>query len=253
MPRGYSRPVTVHHSLLSVLGLASLLGLGTRPSPPPEPLDLGTLGGDGSVATDVSRAGVVGRSFTASGATHAFLWSRESGMVDLGAAGGVASAAVAVSAADPVVGHRSGVPTRPSPPAGVVLEWGDGPVILLPSGGRGDGRGPPLTALRLATDDRPVVRTVGGSSGRDARSRTLGSVGRARDVDPAGRAVGTLSTDDGDLRGFLWDPEGGTTLLPTLGGDVSVAVAVDRDGRIAGWSRRGTGDVRATLWAPPPP
>lgn len=48
-------------------------------------IDLGTLGGGSSYAADVNDVGVVvGWSELQSGATHAFRWSRDHGMVDLG-------------------------------------------------------------------------------------------------------------------------------------------------------------------------
>ena len=59
-----------------------------RPAPPAthayEPLDLGTLGGNSTVATAINDRGqIVGWSFTAAGARHAFLWE-DGAMRDLG-------------------------------------------------------------------------------------------------------------------------------------------------------------------------
>lgn len=63
-----------------------------------ERVDLGTLGGARSYATDVNhRDVVVGWSETASGETHAFRWSEREGMVDLGTLPGhTSSQAVAI-------------------------------------------------------------------------------------------------------------------------------------------------------------
>src|SRR5216110_1055210 len=48
-------------------------------------MDLGTLGGVSSYATDINESGtVVGWSQTAAGWPHAFRWTASTGMVDLG-------------------------------------------------------------------------------------------------------------------------------------------------------------------------
>lgn len=66
--------------------------------------DLGTLGGAYSFAVDVNERGqVAGRSYTADGSTHAFLW--DSGrMRDLGTLGGTQSRATAINDAGLITG-----------------------------------------------------------------------------------------------------------------------------------------------------
>ena len=66
--------------------------------------DLGTLGGEWSMAFAVNDRGqVVGKSMTKSGDIHAFLW--QSGkMTDLGTLGGEESEAVAVNDRGQIVG-----------------------------------------------------------------------------------------------------------------------------------------------------
>src|SRR5438093_9950984 len=67
-------------------------------------LDLGTLGGNTSVATALNAAGhVAGGSTTATGEEHAFFWDGTT-MRDLGTLGGNSSVAVALNAAGQVAG-----------------------------------------------------------------------------------------------------------------------------------------------------
>jgi len=70
--------------------------------------DLGTLGGDLSVALDINDNGVVvGVSRIPSGYWHAFIWTIERGMVDIDPLGSVSSRALAVNNYGQVVGWSS--------------------------------------------------------------------------------------------------------------------------------------------------
>jgi probable HAF family extracellular repeat protein len=77
-------------------------------------IDLGTLGGGGSHATDVNDAGqiVVGVADTTDGQGHAFSWKSSTGMVDLGTLGGSSSAAWAVISNGSVVVGESHTVSR---------------------------------------------------------------------------------------------------------------------------------------------
>ena len=67
--------------------------------------DLGTLGGTVAGARAINDAGqVVGASTTASGETHAFLWTATDGMKDLGTLGGTSSRAFGINNLGHVVG-----------------------------------------------------------------------------------------------------------------------------------------------------
>ncbi len=75
----------------------------------PEPItviDLGTLGGDNSVARDINDDRViVGHSDTASGETVAFIWHTDFGMQSLGTLGGANSKAYAINSTGQIVGE----------------------------------------------------------------------------------------------------------------------------------------------------
>jgi len=186
-------------------------------------VNLGNLGGVPELAGeaqahDINDAGhVVGQSVTPGGATHAFRWTREEGMVDLGALPVTTfplgrSVAYAINDADQVVGEVS---------------TDEGPHPFLWEAGVG-------------------VQDLGTLGGHDFAEN------RATDVNNAGQVVGTSQTAEGRTHGFLWQRGLGMidlVPLPDHGG--AEARAVDDSGRVAGQSFTFLGEEtfsRATLW-----
>jgi probable HAF family extracellular repeat protein len=86
--RSHGRRVVLCWSIAAV-ACAVWVGLGVATAVA-SPIDLGTLGGSNSRAVSMNSSGqVVGYSELPSDtATHAFLWTRAGGMIDLGTLGG---------------------------------------------------------------------------------------------------------------------------------------------------------------------
>jgi probable HAF family extracellular repeat protein len=68
--------------------------------------NLGTLGGNNSIATHITDQGmIIGESTTASGATHGFYYTAQTGMVDIGTLGGQNTHVSDIDAAGRVLGY----------------------------------------------------------------------------------------------------------------------------------------------------
>jgi len=79
--------------------------------------------------------------------------------------------------------------------------------------------------------------------------RDLGSAtGDQVMINNAGQISGTMPRDPNGREAFLWEPDKGRTMLGTLGGKSSRAVAMNRSGQIIGFSRDATDSVRGFFW-----
>jgi probable HAF family extracellular repeat protein len=167
--------------------------------------DLGTLGGESSLATAVSEKGVVvGAGATAHASSHAFVWTDKAGMVDLGALPGSFSNSYAtgVSKNALVIG----------------FSW--------------------KTSEDFATHGFAWTRAHGmvdiGTFGGDTYPNAVSS---------GGLVVGTSYTvGNAASRPFAWTQSGGLVDLGTFGGPFGEAISVSDTGMVVGYSYT-AGDV----------
>jgi probable HAF family extracellular repeat protein len=155
-------------------------------------LDLGTLGGDTSIAYAIDETGAVfGTSTTADGQTHVFLWAMGS-MTDLGALPTESVGVTAINRVGEVIGRMN---------VGSYF-WKAGETTVLPMGGRAlndfgevagaDGSGLVVWQHGVTTD----LGNLGGSQGITPVS-----------IDNAGRIVGSGPSGAGNMvHGFLFQP-----------------------------------------------
>jgi probable HAF family extracellular repeat protein len=172
--------------------------------------DIGTLGGNNSVAYAINDAGQIVGESSLPGETdiHAFLWSKGV-MKDLGTLGFTGTPFFASSQA-------FGINAK-----GNVVGWS------LTAGGA-------TRAFRY--DGTKMSRLMGMES----------MTARAYAIDSIGRIVGHLG-DPTTPRAFRWQA-GVLTKLGTLGGATSQALAINNAGKIVGWSTSAAGATRAFLW-----
>ena len=256
---GKRRLVSVATAVLAVATVASgglLAGPAARAATAASPTftikDLGTLGGQNSYANAINNSGqVVGSSETASGQTHAFVWSNGT-MTDLGTLGGTYSVATDINNSGQVVGYstNSAGQTRG-------FLWSNGTMTALGT------LGGTSSEARGISDSGVIVGSSTLASGDDRGFRlkngtmetlgTLGTYSTAYDVDQSGDAVGV--TDDSvynDIKGFMWNAgtSGGSGSMDAVNdGLVAEAYAVANPLNAAGQTLDPvTGHYHAAYW-----
>ncbi len=213
-------------------------------------IDLGTLGGTSSGATDINNRGdVVGWAATSSGAVHAFVY-RDGKMIDIGTLGGRSSKATGISDNRAVVG-LSGVA-------------GGGPQhAFLWRANQGSMHNLGLIAPARIGDTGAIIGNGTNAAGESqAAFRNQqgwvslpldgfgGSIGE--DVNNSGTAVGTLVDDPHGASPFEY-ANGVLTRLPSVEtASETAAVAINDNGLIAGQTFDPLGMVifDGTSWQP---
>lgn len=198
---------------------------------------------------------VVGERFiTRSGPPHAFLWTQETGMRELGTFGGHQSVANDINDTGVIVGCAQTLPHSNR----AFLYKPDGEMIDLGTLG---GRDSDAKAINNAnqvigssylTPGEPTQHEQRGFLWSEESGMTdLGSLGgswsRAHDINDQGQVVG-VSPVNGHLRAFLWTAENGLHDIGTLGGYSCEAIAINNRGTIVGYSETGTHSYVVFIW-----
>jgi probable HAF family extracellular repeat protein len=108
-------------------------------------------------------------------------------------------------------------------------------------------------AARSTSPSESPALVPGKNPGTGVAITNLG-VGRAEDIDDAGRIVGSLGTFSGPLRAFLWTPTtpraatGSFSDLGDLGGGAARAQGINAAGQVVGSSTTSSGIWHPFLW-----
>jgi len=209
-------------------------------------VDLGTLpGGSISNAYGVNDHGqVVGVSNRSASLTHAFLWTKSTGMKDLGTLGGNVSSAQAINDAAQIVGQGQ---TSLSTAHAFLRKNG----IEKALGSLG-GASAQANAINFNSLTKTFTQIAGWSLTSDNSAYhavtwdpsfnvlDLGTLGGANSYafgnNCKGQVVGSAATLEGSFDAFLWDSVIGIQDLGTLGGTMAQANAINCSGTIVGYS-----------------
>jgi probable HAF family extracellular repeat protein len=204
---------------------------------------LGMLPGyEWSFATDINDAGdVVGYAVDDdTQTTRAFLWNKDTGMIDLGTLGGLSSRATAVNDRGQVVGESL-----------TTIAWGQ-PVwhsFLWEDGVMTDLGGPGAVAInnsdQVVWNGAVVVHDIATGATTDLGVLDGWTGSWAVDINDAGQVAGTADYFDEYsylTTGFLWTPttpngsSGHMAAIPGFWGESTTATAINEAGAVAGYA-----------------
>lgn len=173
--------------------------------------DIGTLGGPSAAAGGVNDAGqVTGFSTLANSPfTHAFMWSRSSGMRDLGALFSTSSSAGAINNQGQVAGSSKAPDSSTH-----AFRWS-------------------------AAEGMVDIGAFASGPGNFTNATAIGE---------NGLVAGWGSIANGDGHAFAWTRKTGLLDLGTLGGSSSIAAAVDAEGQVAGTATAPGNLAHAFIW-----
>ena len=213
---------------------------------------LGVGGGALAINGEGAAAGFLD---AADGSQHAFFWTRDKGVQDLGTLhGDHNSYAQSLNNTGQVVGWSVGPQTeRP------FLWTASGGMHFLGSlGGKngsafGINNSGEVVGQSLLADGVSLHAFSWTKAGGMHDLGTLGGTeSSALAINDAGEIVGySFLADNVTIHGFLWTQSGGMQDLGTLGGAWSMAVAINSIGHVVGWSYTAAGDPgpAAFLWS----
>lgn len=207
--------------------------------------DIGTLGGPTTWVQGLNDAGqITGRSYLAPENHHAFVWSVDGGMTDLGALPGHGESHGAAINNDGVVTGTSWA-NGPVPPHAFRWSAGDGMEDLgaFSTGIEGISFGHAINDAGVigGASDQPGGRRHAFVWRRETGMVDIHTLGEgdssAGVVGAGGEVAGTYVALAGDtvlIRAFLWTADTGMQDLGTAGGSESIVTAMNDHGRIAG-------------------